>query len=164
MLHFNYFNILPIILFEVFLVYIFEYLIFLYDIIPHNLKITTNYLSTLKNYFINNSSTPSPDNKINENNYISTKKKDSILIISFTCFGIVLALLLYNYIVVNIFKKNIDWILILMNVLGILLLIIFTECIYIFVIEEKLIYDKKHLDYLILINNKIIDNILQQKS
>ena len=164
MLHFNYYNILPIILFEVFIVYIFEYLIFLYNIIPHKLDITTNYLSTLKNYFINNSTTPSPDNKINENNYISTQKIYSILIISFTCFGIVLALLLYNYIVVNILKKNIDWFLILMNVLGILLLIIFTECIYIFVIEEKLIYDKKHLDYLILIDNKIIDNILQQKS
>jgi hypothetical protein len=171
MLEFNFFNILPILLIEVIIVYIFEYLVFLYSIIPNTLRITTQVLSytfysyiysNRYNHYINPQELENSSN--NEKKYISTQKTSSILILSFMIVGILLLLLLYKYIVVNIYKINIDWFFVLIAVIGITLLIIFMECIYIFVIEDQAENDKNYYNYMIETNNEVLNHMTWQNS
>jgi len=156
----NYYNIIPILLIEIIIVYIFEYIIYIYSINPSALKITNRYLSnyTQQSFLLfNNDNTKIANSTSNENNYISKQKIYSILTLLFIILGVILLLLLYDYVIVNIIKKNIEWFLVSMTVIGITLLIIFIECIYIYVIEHESENTKNYYDYFIKMNNTIIN-------
>ena len=158
----NYYNIIPILLIEIIIVYIFEYLVFIYYIIPGSLVITNKYLGSLtqKSYLLfndDNHDVKISDSIKNENNYISTQNIYSILIFSFTIFGILLLLLLYKYIIVNVFNKSIEWFFVSMTVIGITFFIIIMESIYIFIIENETQNAKNYFEYFLLIN-KAIEN------
>jgi len=146
--YYNYYNIIPILLIEIVLVYIFEYLIFLFQINPGIVRRINEYLAIFSsnkytpemNVFYNDGKHESQiSNSTNdETKYISTQKAYGIITLIFTIVGILLLLLLYKYVVVNVMNKKIEWSTVGIVVAGITFLILFMESIYIFIIQGLL--------------------------
>lgn len=161
MLHKNYFNIIPILLIEIIIVYMFEYIVFVYSIKPGVLNATSRYLSFVIRYgkIFDNPANNADD----ENKYIKTQNTYSILIITFTIIGIFLLLLLYKYIVENVFNKNIEWFLVFIVVFVLTSLILIMEAIYIFKIEHETKDNINDSHSGIIMNNVIINYIKSTK-
>jgi len=173
-LEFNYYNIIPIILIEVIIVAIFESLVFIFSINNYEqrgisrettdiLNVINNYITYENNinenyYFILNN----PDNINSENKYVSNQYTYFALVLSFTIIGIILFLILYRYIVVNIIKKNIEWLTVSIIVICITSLIIIMECIYIFVLQYNNNHTRNEYSDIAFIYNIINNYALSQ--
>jgi len=163
--NYNYYNIIPILLIEIIIVYIFEYLVFIFHIIPGVMSRINELLAIFSNniYYPNmnvyHNDGKHQDQISNSNNnetkYIKTQNTYGIVTFSFIIVGILLLLLLYKYIVVNIMNKKIEWITVGIVVAGITFFILFMESIYIFVIEDQIENSRDIWDMFITVNNSI---------
>jgi len=142
MLEFNYYNIIPILLIELLLVYIFESILYIYLVNPVIIKNTSDNLAAItcdsntcsQSILYYDDKHHLAESINNEKKYISTQKTYGSIILSCAGLGLLILLFIYKYIVVNIMKKKIEWINCFIIIICITVVIIFVECLYIFVI------------------------------
>jgi len=178
-LDFNYYNIIPIILIEVIIVAIFESLVFIFsinnyekfgisgvttytiyeinDFVKVSSKFNENKLDVNYKFILNN-----PNNINSEKTYVSTQYTYFALVLSFTIIGLILFLILYRYIVVNIIKKNIEWLNVSIVVIGISILIIIMECIFIFVLQRNNFHTRNEIFDILFLYNILKNYALSQ--
>ena len=157
----NYYNILPIILIDIFIILVFEGLVFFLYLVNQQEKIISNQLGkflALLNEKKANITDPTqkqlldattqqlnnyiPRSMIQEQLYNETTYKNGIIIYFATLFIISVSLLLYNYIVVYKLGKTINWISIFIIVFITFVLIIILELLYI----KYVLFNKKFND------------------
>ena len=157
----NYYNILPIILIDIFIILVFEGLVFFLYLEKQQEKIISNQLGkflALLNEKKTNITDPTQKQLLDAttqqlNNYIprsmkqeqlynDTTYKNGIIIYFATLFVISVSFLLYNYIVVYKLGKTINWISIFIIVFITFVLIIILELLYI----KYVLFNKKFND------------------
>jgi len=154
----NYYNILPTILIDIFIILVFEGLVFFLYLVKHEENIISNQLNdffvllnqkkanitdpTQKQLldFVNaqlNNYMPIAMNK--EKTYNDTLYKNGLIIYLSTLLLIIIILFIYSYIVIYKLGKKIDWITIIIIVFLTFILIIIMEVLYI----KYVLFNKK---------------------
>ena len=153
----NYYNILPTILIDVFIILVFEgILFFLYlaqqqeNIINNKLddvmiqinesKKTLNTTYQLLFSYISNIIQPHIENNMaQEQSYNEKNYKLGLIIFIATLVFIIIGLLIYSYIVINILGKTIEWKNVLITVFITIVLIVILELLYV----KYILFNKK---------------------
>jgi hypothetical protein len=153
----NYYNIIPIILIDVFIILVFEgILFFLYlaqqqeNIINNKLddvmiqinesKKTLNTTYQLLFSYISNIIQPHIENNMAQEQYNNEKNyKLGLIIFIATLVFIIIGLLIYSYIVINILGKTIEWKTVFITVFITIVLIVILELLYV----KYILFNKK---------------------
>lgn len=159
----NYYNIIPAILIDVFIILIFEGLLFFLYLEKKEENIITSQLdnnlqnairsignkqnidtinTVLKSMAVNKVLNPLDIQKDAEKNYIEKTRTKGIIIFISVVFGVLLLLLLYKYIVVDVFNNTINWFKVGIIVSFTISLIIIMEILYIMYV----LFNKKFND------------------
>lgn len=141
----NYYNILPTILIDVFIILVFEGLLFFLYLDKQQEKIIKNQLNTVKNNnptianIINSYNNYVNKSKLKEKHYNETQYKLGIILFCAVLVLLVIILLIYSYVVIKVLHKTLDWNIILITVSITILLIIIMELLYV----KYVLFNKK---------------------
>ena len=145
----NYYNVLPIILIDVLIILIFEGLLFFLYLEKQQEKIITNQLSDFFDKLNQSKAQQNDDTEdiismfgsivkpfieismANEKEFNESQYKKGLIIYSFTIVIILVALLIYSYVVIIKYGKTIDWKMVVLTVVITIVLIIILELLYV---------------------------------
>ena len=161
----NYYNILPIIVIDIFIILVFEGLLFFLYLLKEQERIISEQLTTV----LNNINKKKQDNNLshtnelftyiklqlesyiqsfmqlfmyNEEKYINKTYINGIIFFIIILVGLIITLLIYSYIVYNVLHKHIDWKIVLITVCITIGIIIYLEYLYI----KRVLFKKKFND------------------
>ena len=153
----NYYNVLPIILIDVLIILIFEGLLFFLYLEKKQEKIITNQLSDFFDKLNQSKAQHNDDTEdiismfgsivkpfieismVNEKEFNESQYKKGLIIYSFTIVIVLVALLIYSYVVIIKYGKTIDWKIVLLTVFITIVLIIILELLYV----KYVLFNKK---------------------
>ena len=161
----NYYNMLPIIIIDIFIILVFEGLLFFLYLLKEQEKIISSQLTKV----LNNVNKKKQDNNLshlnelftylklqidsyvqsfmklcmnNEEQYINKTYINGIIFFITILVGLIITLLIYSYIVYNVLHRHIDWKSVLITVCITIGIIIYLEYLYV----KRVLFEKKFND------------------
>jgi hypothetical protein len=153
----NYHNILPTIIFDVFIILVFEGLLFFLYLAKEQENIVNNQINNIMsqlneaknkkftqyqnifNYISYKLEPIIKNNMVYEKYYVEKDYKLGMILFLSSLVGLIIALIVYSYIVTNVLGKTIEWKTVLITVFITIVLIIILELLYV----KYVLFNKK---------------------